>query len=58
MFRKHGILGQLVVLHAVKEFKYEPEKYKVTKKMMAFHVLVLHPNKRIAISSNVLQVTK
>ena len=57
MFGKHGILGRLVVRHVVKGFKYEPEKYKVMKKMMAFHVLDLHPNKRIAISSNVHQVT-
>ena len=58
MSGKHGILGQLVVRLAVKGFKYGPEKYKVTKKMMVFHVLDLHPNKRIAMSLNVLQVIK
>ena len=45
-FGEHGILGQHVVRHVVKVFKYEPEKCKVMKEMMGFHVPVFHLNRK------------
>ena len=52
-----GINGQHVVQHVVREFKYEPEKYKLMNKMAVFHAMALQPSKRIVIPKFALQVT-
>ena len=52
-----GINGQHVVQHVEREFKYEPEKYKLMNKIAVFHAMARQLSKKTVIPEFALQVT-